>query len=376
MQSRNLEKVLPGKTAKSVAALATAKRTRCSGDWPRPACAFGRSLHQVLADEALSAEALFDRRLAGGLGEEGSEGAANTGFGSHGTRDWAAVVPHQHATRLFHDFSGGAQPLDSGERDAQRLIEASGRVQLCFAGQSPTSLLEDVRELRRRQPRSKLAHQRRQHHLVGAGRHILAARRRLLHVSRLARPVSDHCARPAHQPFGLQLTELDVHGVASDAQGFAERVHGQRLPPQQVEQVSLHHCQVASRTLDNNDNVNRHLLSVGRKVVTVVSTVEVHGDHRQQVAEDNMIDQEVLDSETKADRFPFSSKGDITLAVRNANYTLGPVMLYLTMKPGRRYSGASLGLKITAKADTKNRNTSAPANLNPSKSASSATCQR
>jgi len=89
-----------------------------------------------------------------------------------------------------------------------------------------------------------------------------------------------------------------------------------------------------------------------------------------------MIDQEVLDSEIKADRFPFSSKGDITLAVRNANYTLGPVMLYLTMKPGRRYSGASLGLKITAKADTKNRNTIAPANLNPSKSASPATCQR
>ena len=107
-------------------------------------------MHQVLADEALAAQALFDRRLAGGLAEEGSEGAANTGLGSHGARDWAAVVPHQHATRLFRDFSGGAQPLDSGERGAQRLIEASGRVQLCFAGQSPTSLLEDVRELRRR----------------------------------------------------------------------------------------------------------------------------------------------------------------------------------------------------------------------------------
>jgi quercetin dioxygenase-like cupin family protein len=47
-----------------------------------------------------------------------------------------------------------------------------------------------------------------------------------------------------------------------------------------------------------------------------------------------MIDQEVLDSQIKADRFPFPSKGDITLAVRNANYTLGPVMLDLTMKPG------------------------------------------
>ena len=47
-----------------------------------------------------------------------------------------------------------------------------------------------------------------------------------------------------------------------------------------------------------------------------------------------MIDQEVLDSQIKADRFPFPSGGDITLAVRNANYTLGPVMLHLTMKPG------------------------------------------
>ena len=47
-----------------------------------------------------------------------------------------------------------------------------------------------------------------------------------------------------------------------------------------------------------------------------------------------MIDQEVLDSQIKADRFPFPSKGDVTLGVRNANYTLGPVMLQLTMKPG------------------------------------------
>jgi quercetin dioxygenase-like cupin family protein len=47
-----------------------------------------------------------------------------------------------------------------------------------------------------------------------------------------------------------------------------------------------------------------------------------------------MIDQEVSDSQIKADRFPFPSEGDITLAVRNANYTLGPVMLHLTMKPG------------------------------------------
>jgi mannose-6-phosphate isomerase-like protein (cupin superfamily) len=47
-----------------------------------------------------------------------------------------------------------------------------------------------------------------------------------------------------------------------------------------------------------------------------------------------MVDQEVFDSQLKRDRFPFPSEGDITLAVRNANYTLGPVMLHLVMKPG------------------------------------------
>jgi quercetin dioxygenase-like cupin family protein len=47
-----------------------------------------------------------------------------------------------------------------------------------------------------------------------------------------------------------------------------------------------------------------------------------------------MIDQEVLASQIKTDRFPFPSQGDITLGVRNANYALGPVMLHLTMKPG------------------------------------------
>ena len=71
-----------------------------------------------MADEALAAQTLFDRGLAGSLGEESSEGATNTGLGSHGTRDWAAVVTHHHATGLFRDFSGGAQPLDSGERGA------------------------------------------------------------------------------------------------------------------------------------------------------------------------------------------------------------------------------------------------------------------
>src|SRR5262245_51690809 len=46
-----------------------------------------------------------------------------------------------------------------------------------------------------------------------------------------------------------------------------------------------------------------------------------------------MVDQEVFDNQLKRDRFPFPSEGDITLAVRNANYTLGPVMLHLVMKP-------------------------------------------
>ena len=47
-----------------------------------------------------------------------------------------------------------------------------------------------------------------------------------------------------------------------------------------------------------------------------------------------MVDHEVLDSQLKTDRFPFPSEGDITLRVRNANYTLGPVMLHVGMKPG------------------------------------------
>ena len=47
-----------------------------------------------------------------------------------------------------------------------------------------------------------------------------------------------------------------------------------------------------------------------------------------------MVDQEVISSQLKTDRFPFQSEGDIALAVRNANYTLGPAMLHITMKPG------------------------------------------
>ena len=47
-----------------------------------------------------------------------------------------------------------------------------------------------------------------------------------------------------------------------------------------------------------------------------------------------MVDQEVIGSQLKRDRFPLQSEGDITLAVRNANYTIGPVMLHIDMKPG------------------------------------------
>jgi quercetin dioxygenase-like cupin family protein len=47
-----------------------------------------------------------------------------------------------------------------------------------------------------------------------------------------------------------------------------------------------------------------------------------------------MVDEEVFDGQLKVDRFPFPSDGDITLAVRNANYTLGPVMLHIEMKAG------------------------------------------
>jgi hypothetical protein len=54
-----------------------------------------------------------------------------------------------------------------------------------------------------------------------------------------------------------------------------------------------------------------------------------------------MVDQEVIGSQLKRDRFPFQSEGDITLAVRNANYTPGPVMLHIDMKAWRGYSGTS-----------------------------------
>jgi len=47
-----------------------------------------------------------------------------------------------------------------------------------------------------------------------------------------------------------------------------------------------------------------------------------------------MYDQEITASQVKADRFPFPSEGDITLAVRNKNYALGPVMVHIVMKPG------------------------------------------
>ena len=47
-----------------------------------------------------------------------------------------------------------------------------------------------------------------------------------------------------------------------------------------------------------------------------------------------MYDQEIPASQVKADRFPFPSEGDITLAVRNKNFALGPVMVHIVMKSG------------------------------------------
>jgi mannose-6-phosphate isomerase-like protein (cupin superfamily) len=53
-----------------------------------------------------------------------------------------------------------------------------------------------------------------------------------------------------------------------------------------------------------------------------------------QQKENKMYDQEITASQLKADRFPFPCEGDITLAVRNKNYSGGPVMLHIVMKPG------------------------------------------
>jgi quercetin dioxygenase-like cupin family protein len=47
-----------------------------------------------------------------------------------------------------------------------------------------------------------------------------------------------------------------------------------------------------------------------------------------------MFDQEIVASQVKADKFPFPHERDVTLAVRNADYLLGPVMLHLEMAPG------------------------------------------
>ena len=47
-----------------------------------------------------------------------------------------------------------------------------------------------------------------------------------------------------------------------------------------------------------------------------------------------MIDKEVFGSDISPDRFPFPSRGDVMLAVRSADYTLGPVILHLDMKAG------------------------------------------
>src|SRR5499427_4354642 len=47
-----------------------------------------------------------------------------------------------------------------------------------------------------------------------------------------------------------------------------------------------------------------------------------------------MYDQEIPALQVKWDRFPFPCEGEVTLAVRNKNYALGPVMVHIVMKPG------------------------------------------
>ena len=47
-----------------------------------------------------------------------------------------------------------------------------------------------------------------------------------------------------------------------------------------------------------------------------------------------MYDQEIPASQVKTQRFPFPCEGDVTLAVRNKSYALGPVMVHIVMKPG------------------------------------------
>ena len=47
-----------------------------------------------------------------------------------------------------------------------------------------------------------------------------------------------------------------------------------------------------------------------------------------------MYDQEIPALQVKAGPFPFPCEGDVTLAVRNKNYALGPVMVHIVMKPG------------------------------------------
>jgi hypothetical protein len=45
-----------------------------------------------------------------------------------------------------------------------------------------------------------------------------------------------------------------------------------------------------------------------------------------------MFNKEIVASQVKADPFPFPCEGEITLAARNTNYTLGPLMLHLIPK--------------------------------------------
>jgi quercetin dioxygenase-like cupin family protein len=47
-----------------------------------------------------------------------------------------------------------------------------------------------------------------------------------------------------------------------------------------------------------------------------------------------MYDQELVASQVKAGPLPYPHEGDITVAIRNTNYALGPVIADIVMKPG------------------------------------------
>ena len=64
-----------------------------------------------------------------------------------------------------------------------------------------------------------------------------------------------------------------------------------------------------------------------------------------------MYDREIAATQVKANRFPVLCEGEISLAVRNKNYALGPVMVRIVMKPGstiaaHRHEGMAKALYV------------------------------